>query len=149
MRNAFYLLIILLCFCPITFAQEQQPPQQPPPPPQQPPPQQQQIAVPEQPGVTEAAVQEQLEEHHFRLGIFRLQPHFGFNSGYDSNALYTQNEVIGDYFMSAVPAIRVGLKLGQHAFLDIGDEVEFLYYKKLSQRRDIFNSTTALFSTVT
>lgn len=153
MRIFIYSLICFLCCFQVAFSQEQEPPKE-----QKPPDTTTSTSTttnnaiptnPEVPGLTERAVQDQIEAHHYQVGIFRLRPHITLHSGYDSNALYTKDEVIGDYFFAAIPGVAVGLKLGRSAFLSINEDLEFLYYKELEQRRDIFNTTTGMFLTGT
>src|SRR5262249_10520212 len=69
----------------------------------------------------------------------------------DSNALSTSisaNEV-GDYYVSATPGASVALKLGHHGYFAFDEDLNFLYYRDLSQLRDIFNSSAATFVTGT
>jgi hypothetical protein len=89
----------------------------------------------------ESTVEGMTAAHKYKLGILRIRPEFSLNSGYDSNALLRDEQEIGDYFITAVPGASVGTRLGRTAFLRLIEEVSFVYYKKLDQRRDIFNAT--------
>jgi hypothetical protein len=92
---------------------------------------------------TKAAVEALANSYPLRFGVLRILPRLTLNSGYDSNALFTENEVIGDYFVSASPGADVGVKLGHRAFVRVLEDLTFLYYRKIDQRRDIFNGTKA------
>jgi hypothetical protein len=89
----------------------------------------------------ESTVEGMTQAHKYKLGILRIRPEFSMNSGYDSNALLRDEQEIGDYFITAIPGASVGTRLGRAAFLRLIEEVSFVYYKKLDQRRDIFNAT--------
>jgi hypothetical protein len=101
-------------------------------------------------GRTEAAIDSFLQSHKYKLGIFRIQPHLSIGGGYDSNALYTdEQEPVGDVFVSVIPGASVGLKFGHQAIFRVIEDVDLLWYKELDQRRDIFNTTRAEFITGT
>ncbi len=89
--------------------------------------------------------------HKYRLGVFRFRPILNIRAGADSNGRYgdKDSKTIFDVFVSATPGISGGLKFGQRAYLKIIEEVTFLYYFRLEERRDIFNATRAEFVTGT
>jgi hypothetical protein len=94
------------------------------------------------------ALNSMLDTHPYRFSIFWVMPEVNITSGYDSNGLYAPSgEVIGDYFLSVSPGASVGLRFGTKAFLVIDQNVNFLYYNELEQLRDIFNRTSARFTT--
>lgn len=93
------------------------------------------------------ALDRMLNEHPHRWAIFWIQPQLRIGSGYDSNALYRTSQEIGDYFVSVAPEGSIGLRFGSRAFLVVDENLNFLYYNNLEQRRDIFNTTRARFTT--
>jgi hypothetical protein len=94
-----------------------------------------------------SAVNGMVQSHRYRIGIFRILPTLGIRSGYDSNALYEDDEPIGDYYLSVQPAANVAVKLGDSAYFALLEEVTLLWYKELDQRRDVQNNTRAQFVT--
>jgi hypothetical protein len=93
------------------------------------------------------AMDSMLDNHPYRLWIFRVLPQVRINSGYDSNGLYSVTGEVGDYFVSAAPGGSFALRLGSRAFLVLEEDLNFVYYQELEQRRDIFNRTALRFTT--
>jgi hypothetical protein len=94
-----------------------------------------------------AAVSGMVKSHKYKVGIFRILPTLSANTGYDSDAVFIQDDFVGDYYFSAAPAAAVGVKLGNRAYVELIERLTFLYYKELDQRRDIYNSTRGRFVT--
>ena len=100
---------------------------------------------------TYSAVDQMIATHPIRFSIFRIQPRLSVGSGYDSNAfgaadVFTASE-IGDYYASVSPGGSLAVKFGRRAFIELNEDVTFLYYRDLEQLRDIFNTTSLRFVT--
>lgn len=97
------------------------------------------------------SIEQILLKHPYRFSILRVAPKLLIDSGYDSNALGISNEAlqpqIGDYYMSIVPGGSFALKLGRRGYFMVDEDVTFLYYKDLTQLRDTYGETTAMFVT--
>ena len=76
----------------------------------------------------------------FQLGPFYATPAVRFSGGYDSNALSTP-EAQADIAALFGPGIRLTLPMGSNAFLDMFQEVDFVYYKDNVDLRRIFDIT--------
>ena len=88
-------------------------------------------------------VEEQLDsvrEGFFELGPFYATPVIRFATGYDSNALSTPDPQ-ADINAMFGPGIRLGLPMGSSAFLDLYQEVDFVYYREQVDLRQVFNIT--------
>ena len=96
-----------------------------------------------------SAVEGFMSTHKYKLGIIRVLPVGSLRAGYDTNALYTQEDPITDYYIETMVGASIGMKFGHAAYLRIIEQFTFLYYKELDQRRDIFNTTRAEFVTGT
>jgi hypothetical protein len=95
-----------------------------------------------------------LKKHPYRFGIFRVGPKLLIDSGYDSNAYSISNDAIlqepvGDYYTSVAPGGTFALKLGRRGYFMIDEDLNFLYYKDLTNLRDIYNTTATQFVTGT
>lgn len=99
------------------------------------------------PNKIEDAIHDMLEQHPVRVGIFWLQPKLNVFSGYDSNALYSPELQVGDYFASISPGGDFALRLGRRGYVSVAEDLTFLYYRDLDQRRDIYNTTSGRFVT--
>jgi hypothetical protein len=107
-------------------------------------------------GRIENAVKAFRESHRHLVGIFRLQPRIAFHAGLDANSGFGDEDADvdprrrqDDFFFSVVPGISAGVKFGSRAFLQVLENLNFVYYLKREERRDIFNSTAARFVTGT
>ena len=96
-----------------------------------------------------SAVSSMVRSHKYKLGIFRILPRLSAHSGYDSDAVFREEEFIGDYYINAEPAASVAVKLGSRAYVELLEQLSFVYYKELDERRDIFNTTHGRFVTGT
>lgn len=76
----------------------------------------------------------------FELGPFYATPVIRLATGYDSNALSTP-DAQADINATFGPGIRLGLPLGSSAFLDLYQEVDFVYYREQVDLRRVFNIT--------
>ena len=65
----------------------------------------------------------------FDLGPFYATPVIRLATGYDSNALSTPDPQ-ADINAMFGPGIRLGLPMGSSAFLDLYQEVDFVYYRE-------------------
>jgi hypothetical protein len=76
----------------------------------------------------------------FRLGPFHVTPSLQISTGYDSNALSTP---VGesDITAKAGPAVRLALPLGSSAFVDVYQEVDYVYYREQTHLRRWFDIT--------
>ena len=81
-----------------------------------------------------------LRRGFFELGPFYATPVVRFSGGYDSNALSTP-EAQADIAALFGPGIGLALPLGSNAFLDVFQEVDFVYYKDNVDLRRIFDIT--------
>jgi hypothetical protein len=107
-------------------------------------------------GRIENAVSNFREAHRHLVGIFRLQPRIAFHAGLDANSGFGDEDADvdprlrqEDFFFSVVPGISAGVKFGSRAFLQVLENLNFVYYLNREERRDIFNSTAARFVTGT
>ena len=76
----------------------------------------------------------------FELGPFYATPVIRLVSGYDSNALSTP-DAQADINAMFGPGIRLGLPMGSSAFVDLYQEVDFVYYREQVDLRQVFNIT--------
>ena len=76
----------------------------------------------------------------FRLGPLYMTPSFQISSGYDSNALST-SVAESDVTARVGPGIRLALPLGSAAFLDVYQEVDYVYYREQIDLRRWFDIT--------
>ena len=96
----------------------------------------------------EEALKSMLDNHPYKLGIVRFAPKLFAGSGYDTNTLSASvDQQIPDTYMSATPGGSFGIKFGTKAFLEVDEDLSFVYYHELEQLRDIFNTTEARFVT--
>jgi hypothetical protein len=93
------------------------------------------------------AMESMLDAHPFRFSIFRVRPRIHTHTGYDSNGLNSSSDERSDYYASFAPGASVSLRFGRSAFLVIEENLTFLYYNELEQRRDIFSNTAGRFVT--
>lgn len=104
------------------------------------------------PDLLNDAINDMIDSHPYKIGIFRTTPLLAIESGYDSNALSIsldnpRGDIIGDYYVSVAPGGSAGLKLGHRAFFMFDEDLNFLYYKQLSDLRDIYTTTKGQFVT--
>jgi hypothetical protein len=76
----------------------------------------------------------------WRLGPFYATPSIRISTGYDSNALST-TEAQSDIRLLAGPGMRLGLPMGNTAFLDLFQELDYVYYREQVDLRRFFNIT--------
>ena len=76
----------------------------------------------------------------FEVGPFYVTPVIRVATGYDSNALSTPDPQ-ADIDAMFGPGIRLGLPIGSSAFLDLYQEVNFVYYREQVELRQVFNIT--------
>ena len=74
---------------------------------------------------------------------FHMQPQIRIGAGYDSNSLSSASatEQIDDFTARIAPGIRVVPQMKNRAFLEIYEEVNFVYYNQVEDLRDIYNVT--------
>jgi Uncharacterized protein conserved in bacteria (DUF2320). len=130
-KIAFFLTVYLLCLCSLLFSQDEEESTDE---------NAQEETTPPQ-GRTEKEIDAMVQQHKLRLGILRIQPILRLRTGYDNNALFRGNHIEGDYFAAATPGASVGVKIGHRAFVRAIEQVEFLYYHKFHERRDIYPIT--------
>jgi hypothetical protein len=70
----------------------------------------------------------------FRLGPFYVTPQLSLGGGYDSNALSTPTAE-SDITARIGPAVDLGLPLGNSAFVDVYQEVDYVYYREQTDLR--------------
>ncbi|MCI0415994.1 outer membrane beta-barrel protein [bacterium] len=141
MKNGIFLILILIgfstnAFCQVTSTREPE----------------QTLAnvIPEnRTNRAESAVKSMVESHRIKLGIFRLRPNISFRTGFDTNARYEHDDPIADVFAVLTPSLSAAVKLGRQSFFRIVEDVHLVYYFKLDERRDIFNTTRGEFVTGT
>jgi hypothetical protein len=76
----------------------------------------------------------------FRLGAFYVTPALNFSSGYDSNALST-SLAESDVTARIGPGVRLAVPLGETAFFDVDQEVDYVYYKEQLDLRRFYDVT--------
>jgi hypothetical protein len=76
----------------------------------------------------------------FRLGAFYVTPSINFSTGYDSNALSTPLAE-SDITARIGPGVRLALPLGETAFVDVSQQLDYVYYKEQTDLRR-FNDIT-------
>ena len=75
-----------------------------------------------------------------RLGPFYVTPSLQFSTGYDSNALSTP-VAESDVNARVGPGIRLALPLGSAAFVDVYQEMDYVYYREQTELRRWFDIT--------
>jgi Putative beta-barrel porin 2 len=92
-------------------------------------------------GQTENKIRSAIEgmeaSHPYRLSVFHIQPRLLVDSGYTSNAFYSSIEEISDYYASLAPGGGFAVNIGRRGYIELSEDVNFLYYRKLDQLRDI------------
>jgi hypothetical protein len=81
-----------------------------------------------------------IREGFFRLGPFYATPSLVFATGYDSNALSTP-EGESDVTARVGPSVLLAVPLGNAAFVDIYQEVDYVYYREQTNLRRWFDVT--------
>ena len=76
----------------------------------------------------------------FRLGPAYVTPSFLLSTGYDSNALSTP-VAESDVNARLGPGIRLAMPLGSAAFVDVYQEVDYVYYREQTELRRWFDVT--------
>ncbi len=76
----------------------------------------------------------------FRLGPFYVTPSLQLSSGYDSNALSTPTAE-SDITARVGPGVRLASPLGNAAFVDLYQEVAYVYYREQVDLRRWFDVT--------
>lgn len=99
------------------------------------------VVVRGQANLTQEAIQSVLDSHPWRVAIFRIAPQVAITSGYDSNVLTTPQSPVNDYYVSVTPGIDAAVKLGHRGFFAIRENLNFLYYRDLTNLNDIYNDT--------
>lgn len=97
----------------------------------------------------EGTIQSMIETHTLRVAIFRVAPQISLTAGYDSNVLTTSQLPVADYFTSVVPGVDAAVKLGHRGYFALQENLNFLYYRDLSNLNDIFTDTQGRFVTGT
>lgn len=97
----------------------------------------------------ETAVKSIVDSHKIKLGFLRLRPNISFQTGFDANAQYEEDRPVTDVFASLTPSLSAAVKLGRQSYFRVIEDVNFIYYFKLEERRDIFNTTRGEFVTGT
>jgi hypothetical protein len=82
-----------------------------------------------------------IEQSLWKLGPFRMRPQIRIGAGYDSNSLSSPAVQIDDFAARIAPGIRVVTPLKNRAILEFYEEVDFVYYHRVENLRDIFNVT--------
>lgn len=76
----------------------------------------------------------------FRLGAFYVTPSLNFSTGYDSNALSTALAE-SDITARVGPGVRLAVPLGDSAFFEVDQEVDYVYYKEQLDLRRFYDIT--------
>ena len=92
-------------------------------------------------GLAEREVDRALEASSFRAGPLRLTPQLRLGAGYDDNALSSAIAPQSDVSFLAGPGLRAVVPFGRRGFLDVYEEVDFVYFRDLTVLRDIFDVT--------
>ena len=93
--------------------------------------------------LTQTEIDSAIEESLWKLGPFRMRPQIRIGAGYDSNSLSSASatEQIEDFTARLAPGIRVVTPMKNRALLEIYEEVNFVYYNRVENLRDINNVT--------
>ena len=93
--------------------------------------------------LTQTEIDSAIEESLWKLGPFRMRPQIRIGAGYDSNSLSSASatEQIEDFTARIAPGIRVVTPMKNRALLEIYEEVNFVYYNRVENLRDINNVT--------
>ena len=83
---------------------------------------------------------DELRKGLFELGPFQATPVFRFSTGYDSNALSTPDPQ-QDVSAMVGPGIYLGLPFGSKAFLDMFQELDYVWYRDHVDLRRIERQT--------
>lgn len=92
-------------------------------------------------GLIQKEVDQATEDSPWKLGPFRLTPSFRLDGGYDSNGLSSADAPRDDVRLSVAPGLRTVAPLRRRAFLEVYEELDVVYYRKLEDLRDVFNVT--------
>jgi hypothetical protein len=76
----------------------------------------------------------------WRLGAFYVTPSLQFSGGYDSNALSTPTPE-SDVRAMIGPGVRLAVPLGEIAYFDVFEEVDYMYYREQVELRRFFDVT--------
>jgi hypothetical protein len=80
--------------------------------------------------------QEEERPGRFRVGPFYLTPYIHVGTlGYDSNALYTATEVIGDFTASGGPGLEIVLPIRRVSRFTLDGALDYLYYAETEEER--------------
>ena len=77
----------------------------------------------------------------WHLGAFYVTPSIQFSGGYDSNALSTPVPT-NDIRAMVGPGVRIAIPLGEAAYLDVYEEVDYVWYQEQVELRRFFDVTT-------
>ncbi len=138
MKKGTFLILLLFCFSTSAFcqAQDQEKNQS-----------WGSLFSPNRKNRAESAVNAIVGSHKIKLGIFRLRPNISFRTGFDTNARYENDEPLADVFAVVTPSLSAAIKLGRQSYFRIVEDLHLVYYFKLDERRDIFNTTRGEFVT--
>jgi hypothetical protein len=81
-----------------------------------------------------------VREGFFRLGPAYVTPSLTLSTGYDSNALSTP-VAESDVAARVGPGVRLGVPLGTAGFVDVYQEVDYVYYREQIELRRWFDVT--------
>jgi hypothetical protein len=82
-----------------------------------------------------------IEQSLWKLGPFRLSPTFRVDAGYDSNGLSSAQFPEDDIRLRLAPGLRAVSPIKNRALFDFSEEVNFVYYRKIKDLRDVFPVT--------
>jgi hypothetical protein len=77
----------------------------------------------------------------WRLGAFYVTPSLQFSGGYDSNALSTPVPE-NDIRAMVGPGVRLAVPLGETAYFDVYEEVDYVWYQEQVELRRFFDVTS-------
>lgn len=77
----------------------------------------------------------------WKLGPLRLTPQIRLGAGYDSNSLSSAAAPIDDFAVRVAPGLRVATPMRNRAILDVYQELNFVYYRRVENLRDVFSTT--------
>jgi hypothetical protein len=89
----------------------------------------------------EREIDSALEGSLWKAGPFRLTPSLRVGGGYDSNGFSSAEFPISDVRIVVAPGLRALAPVRKRALFEISEEVNFVYYDKLEELRDIFGVT--------
>lgn len=95
-----------------------------------------QESPPPTPSAAEAPAPAEERPGRFRLGPFYLTPYIQIGTlGYDSNALYTATERVGDFTASGGPGLEIVMPIRRVSRFTLDGALDYVYFAKTEEER--------------